>query len=353
MPVSLLNTDTSFPTFESDTPTKERVEVLTNYLYMLLEELRYTFGNLGEENFNDAGLLSLSMKIREPINIRISETENSVAEISAVADENSASISRLLTWQSETDSSITKVEEVASSNEAKITLLTQWQDDVDYNIAQLAIESGDNYAAISQIVSSVGEDGEVTAASIVTAINDAGSSVKISADHVNISGFVTFESLETDGGSTINGNNVSLILDAAEDDGYTDLASNASLNFMYRLYTGTDRFMASLYTTVDGSDTDITSRYALHIDAHSFRNNNNTRVYPAIKMSAGGRISIEGDAGVYVAALGGGYIMMDAADNTRIVAYLAYSEMETLAGSDTYSFCTDGIYYGGTLLIST
>lgn len=352
MPVSLLNTDTSFPTFESDTPVKERVEVLTNYLYMLLEELRYTFGNLGEENFNDAGLLSLSMKIAEPINIRISEAENSVAEISAVADENSASISRLLTWQSETDSAIVKIEEIASSNEAKIALITEWQDDIEYSIAQLIIETDDNYLAVSQIVRSVGADGEVTAASIVTAINEAGSSVKISADHVAISGFVTFESLETSGGSTINGNNVSLILDAAQDDGYTSLTSNASLNFIYQTDTGLNRHMAEIYTSVDGSDTDVTSRYALHIDANYFRNNDNVGVYPAIKMSARGRISIEGRSGVYVSALGG-YIIMDAADNTRIFANSSRVNMTVAVASNEYSFCTDGIYYGGKLLIST
>ena len=43
---------------------------------------------------------------------------------------------------------------------------------------------------ISQVVSAVGEDGKVTAASIVTAVNKAGSSVVINADHIQLTGNV-------------------------------------------------------------------------------------------------------------------------------------------------------------------
>ena len=49
---------------------------------------------------------------------------------------------------------------------------------------QIQVEAG----KISQIVQAVGSNGQVTAASIVMAINNAGSSVAISADHVYISG---------------------------------------------------------------------------------------------------------------------------------------------------------------------
>lgn len=49
----------------------------------------------------------------------------------------------------------------------------------------------------------------INAASIVAAINDAGSTVKISADHVDITGFVTFTDLSNDSSTTIiNGANI-------------------------------------------------------------------------------------------------------------------------------------------------
>lgn len=68
----------------------------------------------------------------------------------------------------------------------------------------IQVESG----KISQIVSSVGSDGEVTAASIVSAINSTGSDVTISADKVNLSGYVTIASLSGDGTTIINGSNI-------------------------------------------------------------------------------------------------------------------------------------------------
>lgn len=52
---------------------------------------------------------------------------------------------------------------------------------------KITVEAG----RIEQIVSSVGKDGQVTAASIVAAINGGSSSVEINADHIDINGIVT------------------------------------------------------------------------------------------------------------------------------------------------------------------
>lgn len=51
---------------------------------------------------------------------------------------------------------------------------------------------------ISQIVTAVGSNGQVTAASIVAAVNSSGSSVVISADHIDLRGYVTADSLATE-----------------------------------------------------------------------------------------------------------------------------------------------------------
>lgn len=56
---------------------------------------------------------------------------------------------------------------------------------------QITVEAG----KISQIVSAVGSNGEVTAASIVSAVNSAGSSVVISADHIELDGQTVASSL--------------------------------------------------------------------------------------------------------------------------------------------------------------
>lgn len=55
MPGNLLTIDTSFPQLEGKTD-EQKFRTITDYLYMLLEQLRYTLRNLGMENFNDAEL---------------------------------------------------------------------------------------------------------------------------------------------------------------------------------------------------------------------------------------------------------------------------------------------------------
>lgn len=62
-------------------------------------------------------------------------------------------------------------------------------------VQQQADNSG---ASIAQVVEAVGKDGEVNAASIVQAINDDKSNITISADHINLTGKVTFDSFDED-----------------------------------------------------------------------------------------------------------------------------------------------------------
>lgn len=56
MPGSILNADINFPHFTGQETTDEKLSIVTDYLYMLYEQLRYSMSNLGVENFNDAEL---------------------------------------------------------------------------------------------------------------------------------------------------------------------------------------------------------------------------------------------------------------------------------------------------------
>ena len=404
MPVSLLNTDTSFPSFQEDTSTKERVEVLTNYLYMLLEELRYTFNNLGEENFNDQGLVELSEKITKPLYIKIEDAEKNVAEVKITANELSAkvenvsgtvanlsgtvgdhtasielltksvnedkqalasfkttvsntyaTISSFTSFKNEMNQSYTSFTQTADSTYAKTEAFTSFKNEMNQSYASFTQAADSTYAKSQQIASITNSYGNVTAASIVAAVNNAGSSVKISADHVDITGFVTFSSLETDGGSAINGNNIILMLNGAYDNGYTDLTSQSSLSYRYTTSYGSERTMARIFTSVDGSSSDTTSRYALNIEALPFSNNNGSTVYPALKLFGAGRVSMESNYGIYMATyMNAGYITLSAVDNTRIIASKSYRNLiePADAGTYMYCFCTDGIYYNGTKILS-
>ena len=56
MPGNILSADTQFPNFAGQENPAEQIRTIRNYLYMLLEQLRYTLNNLDAGNFNTEGL---------------------------------------------------------------------------------------------------------------------------------------------------------------------------------------------------------------------------------------------------------------------------------------------------------
>lgn len=291
-----------------------------------------------------------------------SEAEESISDIKGTADDSSAQLLLLSQWQSEAEKSIAAIEIVSDQNSAKITSLTNWQSSAEDDISSLSetvaiLEevADENGASISQIVRAVGESGEVTAASIVAAVNDSGSSVMISADKIEMTGtttFLTAEDVGDDGSTVIAGNRISVNIDGSEDDGATDIDSDNGFNFEYVTSGGLTRTFATMYTNIDGVDTDVTSRYALMLETKRFRNEDGVYVYPAVKIEAAGRVSLKGQNGVYIGTTDTAFITLDGWDNTRIRAYKRYSAM-AYEGSSGYAFCTDGIYYNGKLILST
>jgi hypothetical protein len=263
------------------------------------------------------------------------------------------------------------VEALASQNEAKITSITQWQGDIDDDVEGLVTavavieELADaNGASISQIVEAVGADGNVTAASIVTAVNASGSSVRIKADKIEMTGTATFlsSSKNSDGELEIDGNSLGIFIDGTLDNGRRDLESTNGINFYYD-WSGDGKNvykMGRMHTRIEGETDDVSSRYALCIDTMPFLNSNGDAVEAALKLMATGRGSFEAKSlylnGYY------GYVKIDGSLNTRISANQDYATLMELAdygmeeasvSGNAYCFCTDGIYYNGVKILST
>jgi hypothetical protein len=59
MPSNWSQLDTQFPTFTGEETPEEKVTRIQNYLFMLLEFLRYSLRNLDSSNFNTAGLTEM------------------------------------------------------------------------------------------------------------------------------------------------------------------------------------------------------------------------------------------------------------------------------------------------------
>lgn len=163
MPSNLSFLDNNFPSFTSETTTEQKLDTIQNYLYMTVESLRYALSHLNagnmEQNFIDS----------------IVESGSSYAEIKQQVDQNSANIVILSATQTSQGQAIATIEETVDEHGASISLV------VDNN--------------------------GIKAGAIIQSINGQ-SQATISADKVDLQGYVTFTNLSTPGQTTIDGGNI-------------------------------------------------------------------------------------------------------------------------------------------------
>ena len=170
---------------------EQDLKTLHNYVLAQSEELRYLLHNLDVTNFNDLGLARYEngrLQIYSE-QVKIATTELRIA----IEDE----IEGLGDWVTEVEATANGLQTTVKGHTSSINSLNTKATNLQSQITQ-------NSNSISLVVSG----GNVNAASIVTAINNSASTVKISADHVNISGFVTVEDLKGEGKTEINGSNI-------------------------------------------------------------------------------------------------------------------------------------------------
>ena len=85
MPSNWLYIDTNFPSFTQKESDGEKIETMQDYLFMLVEQLRYTLRNLDLKNMNKAAMNGFLQNIREPIYAKIEDTNKNVNELSITA----------------------------------------------------------------------------------------------------------------------------------------------------------------------------------------------------------------------------------------------------------------------------
>lgn len=84
--------DSSFPRIEEGEDPKASIRKIENYLFMLLEQLRYTLQNLGEGNFNDAEMEAYFKKLTADLVVAQTIISNTIitnelyADYGAIAD---------------------------------------------------------------------------------------------------------------------------------------------------------------------------------------------------------------------------------------------------------------------------
>lgn len=285
------------------------------------------------------------------------DTTDSIASITGRVSANESSISSLASWKSNTAdaaiSSIAGIQQTANANKASIDQITAWKtetaDGAIESISSIQQQANENGARIGLLVNSGGTGLNSSAAGIIVeAINNAASSIKISADHIQISGeteFITAADLSDSGSTVVSGNRISLV---------TQLGYSTSMSqFSFMLRTSTRDFPMGYINGGDiGSGEENDARFRLQFLTEAFTYSGAT-YKPAIYMRSAGGVSIisNGDpSGIYVSS-NRSYITLDAMENTRIRASTTYLNMGNTgamaASSKDYVFCKDGIYYNG------
>ena len=114
MPGNLLSADISFPTFTPEQTNEQKLDVVTNYLYMLLEQLRYTLQNLGAGNFNDTELKDIGLTITQPIYVDLENAAGAIADLTLTADQ-------LTSRLEDAEGNISAIEQYAKSITLSVT----------------------------------------------------------------------------------------------------------------------------------------------------------------------------------------------------------------------------------------
>lgn len=285
------------------------------------------------------------------------DTTDSIASITGRVSANESSISSLASWKSNTAdaaiSSIAGIQQTANENKASIDQITAWKtetaDGAIESISSIQQQANANGARIDLLVNSGGTGLNSSAAGIIVeAINNAASSIKISADHIQISGeteFITAADLSDSGSTVVSGNRISLVTNLNSTSGISSLA------FKIRLPSKDD---AMGY--IDGGDigtgAEDDARFRIRLITEEFTYSGKT-YKPAIYLTSVGGVSItsNGDpSGIYIGSFQS-YITLDATENTRIRASRTYLNMGNTgamsASANDYVFCKDGIYYNG------
>ena len=283
-------------------------------------------------------------------------TSKSIATIEGRVTENESSINILSQWQSETTNSIAAIRQTANSAYSQVESLTNWRGSDGKNITdsltsikQTSDSASSRIDLLVETTSTGNSRLNSSAASIIMeAINDDTSSIKISADKIQLSGeteFITAADLSDSGSTVVSGNRISLVTNLNSASGISSLAFKIKL-------PSKDDAMGYIDGGDIGTGAEDDARFRIRLLTEEFIYSGKT-YKPAIYLTSVGGVSITSNgnpSGIYIGSFQS-YITLDATENTRIRASRTYWNMGNTGAmavsTKDYVFCTDGIYYNG------
>jgi hypothetical protein len=277
VPTTFQLVETTFPNGEGK-DTQEQINGVYDYLFVLLEQLRYTLFNLDGSNINQNALSEFIKNISEPIYAKIEDTDKNVNELSITAkglagriSDAEGNITQLGVTAQGLQASISSLDGSVTNLTADVNgLRTQVSGKIDGTAAQTLIDQNLNQITLA---ATSGSNGTVFALNKNGVQIASTGTIDLHVKAVNIDGTLT--------AGALRGGSVSL------------LAGDTPVGSMDLAYTGTGQVGVGL-----------------------------TATYGGMKMHAAGNIFLESELGPFaligkddasdypVVSLGGGYLVL-------------------------------------------
>lgn len=202
MPTTFQLVETTFPNGEGK-DTQEQINGVYDYLFVLLEQLRYTLFNLDGSNINQNALSEFIKNISEPIYAKIDDTDKNVNEISITAKGLDARLS-------DAEGDITKLDTTAKGLQVSVSNLdgaiTNIKTDVNGIRATVSTKIDatqaqsifDQSAQGFTLAATSGENGTIFELNYNGAQIASTGSIDLYVDAVNIYGTLTAQEIEGD-----------------------------------------------------------------------------------------------------------------------------------------------------------
>ena len=331
MPTALMLTEDALPKYNEAQDNTQRIKEIYNYLFMLVEQLRYSLANLGVQNFNETELDNISDSISGPLKDDIDVVTKKISDVEGNVNELVVSSEALSNRITDAEGNINQLTLTAVSLRSRIS-------DAEGNISE-----------ISQTVN--GLSFSVTNGSSSSIIRLMSGGIQLSSASITFSGMVTFSDLYTAGRTTINGGNITTgTIEAIDISGCTITGSefksvlsengynSGTLTFYYQT---TSYLAGGIELDDNGSGTTFESKYRMFLYTNSVRG-----VAFGLKLQSAGSTSIEANQGIYI--YGSSYVTFDSGGNVTV-------NNPVLIDSDggTWNFNSQGIFRDGYLLVST
>lgn len=303
MPSNWLYIDTNFPTFTGEEDTEEKVTTIQNYMFMLVEQLRYSLHNLDLSNMNKTAVDRYETSLTEPIYARIEDGEENVAELALTA-------AGLALRLNDAEGNITSLTETAEGLSMQIS-------DAEDDIIQLGITSQGLATQISNAQGQISTLQQTVDGFAISASNGSSSSYLyltsngfiVSSARITFSGMVTFLDLSSSGATTINGDNIVTGTISAITLQGNEIIGGSITGATLRSVSSSDNGLEIYYGAVsrsllvggirfddNGRGTEDEARYRMFIYTNS------GYMDWAMKLLSAGGMSLESGANIYIEA---------------------------------------------------